>query len=148
MAWVEIPHGQKLNNLSFIAVSDTGMLLRKNGEVVPSSYRQKISCGGKFVRVYQLIADHFLVSARRPDQTQVDHVTHNPEDMNINDVRNLRWCTCKENNNFVEHRETLSCSKKGCRTWNKGLTGIEYVKHFKNGVNNQYTKGVKLCGQL
>ena len=138
MQWVEIPHGNKLNGLTFIAVSDTGMLLRKNGEVVPSTYRHLVS-GNR--RIYRIIADNFLVTVRRPDQVCVDHITHSPVGMNINDVRNLRWCTDKENRGFPEAVENNSVSHRGQTPWNKGLTGADYVKHFKDGVKNQYTKG-------
>lgn len=140
MEWVKIPHGEKAKGTTFVAVSDTGLLMRKNGEVVESTYRQKIRING-FQRVYQIIADNFLVTVRRLDQTHIDHGTHNPVGMNINDVRNLRWCTAAENNKFAEHCENMSNSKKGRPTWNKGLSGKDYTKHFKNGVKNQYTKG-------
>ena len=161
MEWVKIPHGEKAKGTTFVAVSDTGLLMRKNGDVVESTYRQKIRLNG-FQRVYQFIADNFLVTVRRPDQTHIDHGTHNPVGMNINDVRNLRWCTAAENNRFDEHRSNLSNAKKGHvawnkgikmespsplkgrkrgSSWNKGLSGEDYTKHFKNGVKNQYTKG-------
>ena len=157
MQWVEIPHGKKCNELTFIAVSDTGMLRRKNGEIVPSTYRHIIS-GNR--RIYRIIADNFLVTVRRPDQVCIDHITHNPVGMNINDVRNLRYCTQKENRSYPEAIENNSRSHLGQRAWNKslsgneytqhyktgsvwnkGLTGVDYVKHFKDGVKNQYTKG-------
>lgn len=157
MQWVEIPHVRKTKGSTFIAVSDTGMLLRKNGEIVPSTYRQ---CVSENRRIYRIIANNFLITVRRPDQVQIDHITHNPVGMNINDVRNLRWCSEKENHGFVEARENNSKSHKGQiawnrglsgteytqhyksgSIWNKGLTGLEYVKHYKEGVKNQYTKG-------
>ena len=157
MQWVEIPHGRKTKGATFVAVSDTGMLLRKNGEIVPSTYRQCVS-GNR--RIYRIIADNFLVTVRRPDQVQIDHITHKPGGMNINDVRNMRWCTQKENRNFPEAIENNSKSHKGKApwnsglsgteytrhfrsesVWNKGLTGLDYVKHYKDGVKNQYTKG-------
>jgi hypothetical protein len=48
-----------------------------------------------------------------PDQNQIDHITHNPTEYNVNDVRNLRWCTQAENLNFDEARKNMSQSKSG-----------------------------------
>lgn len=43
------------------------------------------------------------------------------------------------NNNFEESRMRQSASHKGKPTWNKGMSGADYTKHFKNGIKNQFT---------
>lgn len=35
----------------------------------------------------------------------------------------------------------ISESLKRKSPWNKGVNGEEYLKHFKNGINNQFTIG-------
>ena len=147
---------------TIIAISETGMCLLKNGTIRESSYRDTVRVNGKLTRIYRIIADVFLVTVKKKDQIQVDHITHEPVGMNINDVRNLRWCTNYENNNFEEHRENLKKAnidrnetwrkklseshkgkpawnkgKKGLQTaWNKGLSGEEYLSHFKSRTFN------------
>lgn len=136
---------------TIIAVSETGMCLLKNGTIRESRYRDCVRVNGDKIRIYRLIAAAFLQTVKRGDQTDIDHITHNPKNFNINDVRNLRWCSKVENCQFDEHRINLSNAKKGKPTWNKGkvgcqqawnkgLSGVEYIAHFKLGkVSNQYT---------
>ena len=62
----------------------------------------------KLVKVYRLMAETFIEKTEediRLGRNVVDHITHNTVDMNINDVRNLRWCTKVENDNFPEAHE-------------------------------------------
>lgn len=94
------------------AISNKGNLMRTSGKIEPLSYRKKVYFNGKCHRAYRLIADYFLVTVKRPDQTSIDHISHSPEGMNINDVRNLRWCNQKENCNFDEALENMSKASK------------------------------------
>lgn len=52
--------------------------------------------------------------------------------MNINDVRNLRWCTQMENNSFEEH----------CHNLSKAKTGKPRSEETKNKISES-TKGEK-----
>lgn len=113
---------------AIIGISDTGMLLLYNGSIRESNYRDTINVKGKRIRIYKIIADNFLQTVRRPEQLEIDHVTHKPVGMNINDVRNLRWCTHRENMGFIEHRTNLSNAKKGRPAWNKGHRHTEESK--------------------
>lgn len=142
MAWIDVPYNKYCYGRTIIAYSDTGLIKRLDGTIEESNYRTRI-CGE---RIYRLIATNFLISVHSKEQSFIDHISHNPVGMNINDVRNLRWCTIKENNNFDEARENKSKSKKGHKAWNKGLTGKNYTNHYKNGIKNQFTGGIK-CGQ-
>lgn len=156
--WIYISHGMVKPN-SVVAISNTGLLKRANGEITPSELRRShVRIDGKHVRVHRIIAEHFLIGPKRPEQTFVDHITHNPVGMNVNDVRNLRWCTIMENNNFDEAKSNqrraqrnrspewckrISEAKKGSTPWNKGLKGgtawnkgihgEAYLSHFKDG---------------
>ena len=141
--WISISHSKYANRKTIVAVSNLGRIKRLDGTIEESKYRTRLS-GGR--RIYHIIADNFLITVHSKEQKYIDHITHNPIGMNLNDVRNLRWCTIKENNNFEECRMNKSKSKKGQPSWNKGLTGKDYTKHYKNGIKNQYTGGI-VCGQ-
>lgn len=132
--WINIDHKTTKGRV-IVAVSNKGRIKLSNGTIEESKYLTRIN--GE--RIYRFIAKNFLTTVRRPEQIYIDHISHNPVSININDVRNLRWCTIKENNNFAEARNKNSESHKGKPTWNKGMSGAEYTKHYKNGVKNQYT---------
>lgn len=154
------------NNTSYrgdtiVEVSNYGRLKLKSGEIRDSYYRQVMRYEGKSTKVHIVIAKLFIPKTDediRLGRNCIDHKTHNPIGININDVRNLRWCTYKENNNFeegklnkhkphkittqgkyvrsLETRKKNSHSNLGRIPWNKGLTGTEYVSHYPNGVKN------------
>ena len=154
------------NNTSYrgdtiVEVSNYGRLKLKSGEIRDSYYRQVMRYEGKSTKVHIVIAKLFMPKTDediRLGRNCIDHITHNPEGININDIRNLRWCTYKENNNFdegklnkhkphkittqgkyvrsLETRKKNSQSNLGRIPWNKGLTGTEYASHYPNGVKN------------
>lgn len=156
--WKEIKH-KKYKQDTIVAVSNFGKLKLHNGEIVESKYRQHIRYNGKHMKIHRLIALLFIPKTQEDiinNRDIIDHITHEPKNMNINDVRNLRWCTTLENNNFkeaIENKrisfkkrskewsENISKGRKGIVPWNKGVNGEEYLKHFKNGINNQFTIG-------
>lgn len=75
----------------------------------PSKYDDNV-CLSKTdkVKVYKLMAETFIQKTEEDiklGRNVVDHITHNPVNMNINDVRNLRWCTKYENDHFPEAHE-------------------------------------------
>lgn len=157
---------KSINNTSYrgdtiVEVSNYGRLKLKSGEIRDSYYRQVMRYEGKTTKVHIVIAKLFMPKTDediRLGRNCIDHKTHNPIGININDVRNLRWCTYKENNNFEEGKlnkhkphkittqgkyvrslETIkknSQSNLGRIPWNKGLTGTEYASHYPNGVKN------------
>jgi hypothetical protein len=169
--WIEIKHKRKKPN-TIVAVSNTGCVKRYSGEITVSTLRESmIRYKGKQMRLHRLIATLFIPKTQediRLGRDCVDHITHNPTDMNINDVRNLRWCTTKENNNFEEAisnkrgikrteetknklrnrviteewRRKNSESHKGKTPWNKGLRGTAVTKHYKGKeIDNQSVQG-------
>ena len=136
--WIEIEQKSNKPN-AIVAVSNTGCVKRYNGEITVTTLRDSIiRYKGKQIRLHRLIAMLFIPKTEediRLNRNAVDHKTHNPIGMNINDVRNLRWCTIKENNNFDEAKskkkiaqnnrspewcKNISESRKGIVPWNKG----------------------------
>ena len=142
--WLNLTDDLSGKSDRIIAISNTGLMKRLNGRIDAIPYRQRIRYFGKLIRAYRLIAMCFLTTCKRQDQQDIDHITHNPVGMNINDVRNLRWCTKAENCQFNEHclnlsnakkgKPTWNKGKKGCQiAWNKGLHGAKYLEHYKLG---------------
>ena len=150
MKWLELKLESKKPD-RIVAITDTGLMKRHNGVIEPIPYRQNITLNGKKVRAYRILAENFLPKTEEDiklGRDCIDHITHNPTDMNINDIRNMRWCTYKENNNFDEAKQRkavsfanrnedwcrrISESLKGKPSWNKGLHGGEYLSHYKLG---------------
>lgn len=103
--WFELERSSySYSHNTVIAVSNTGLLKRLNGsiEVIPLRMMIHKNPG---IYLSRLIAEKFLPKSEEDialGRDIVDHITHNPIGMNINDVRNLRWCTQKENVNFKE----------------------------------------------
>ena len=109
--WINIRHKYKFTKgRCIIAISNKGRIKMSNGTIEESKYRTRLSGG---IRLSHIIAENFLITVRRKEQIYIDHISHNPVGMNINDVRNLRWCTIKENNSFEEARKNKSESRKG-----------------------------------
>lgn len=169
--WIEIQHKNYKPN-SIVAVSNTGKVKHYDGTVKETTRRMSmIRYNGKQLRLHRLIAMLFIPKTEEDiklGRDVVDHITHKPHDMNINDVRNLRWCTTKENNNFEEAlnnkrglkrteetknklrnrviteewRRKNSESHKGKTPWNKGLRGTAVTKHYKEKeIDNQSVQG-------
>lgn len=169
--WIEIKHQRKKPN-SIVAVSNTGCIRRENGEIEVADIRNStMRFNGKHCRIHRIIATLFIPKTEEDvklGRNTVDHIKHNPIGMNVNDVRNLRWCTQKENNNFEEAitnkrgrvcseetknklrnrkiteewRRKISESHKGKTPWNKGLRGTALTKHYKdNKIENQPVQG-------
>ena len=103
--------GNKNLNKAIIAVSNRGRIRRKDGTVQFSTYKQQVDINGVSERIYRYIANNFIQKTEedvRLGRNEVDHITHYPQGVNINDVRNLRWCTHAENMRFPEARESQS----------------------------------------
>lgn len=118
--WIEFELN-KNNHMqtAIVAVSNKGNMKRRNGVIEPIPLRQVIVINSKHYVVSRLLAEHFIPKTEEDTalgRNVVDHITHNPIGMNINDVRNLRWCTQKENCNFDECINNM----KGREAWNKG----------------------------
>ena len=103
---------------TIVAISNTGLKKYKNGIIKAISLRDIMYYNNKQVRIYRILAEHFIPKTEEDialGRNQVDHITHNPSDMNVNDIRNLRWCTGKENHRYPEARSNKSKSHIGQR---------------------------------
>lgn len=110
--WVDIPRVQNQKN-AIIAISNTGKYRKLDGTIGVLKIRKRVMYCSKYQPCSRIIAESFLITVRRPDQTYIDHITDTPKDYNVNDVRNLRWCTNKENCNFEEARANNSKAHLG-----------------------------------
>ena len=129
--WVETGNNKQYN--SVVAISNTGLLKTKSGEIRESKYRETITLNGKKRRVHQFIAQHFIPKTEediRLNRNCIDHITHNPVGLNINDVRNMRWCTQKENSGFEEARRHRSESLKGKKLEPRSEFGRKFLEHY------------------
>lgn len=157
--WKAIPHKKVVNkNTQIIAISNCGRLMRENGKIDIIKLRQYIMFEGKQTKIYRLLMLFFKPKSEDDiinGRNAVDHITHNPKDMYINDIRNLRWCTIKENANFNEAKEhykemcklrveqSIETRKKRA---NKliGKSKSEFGKLF----SAKYNKDISLCYDL
>lgn len=121
--WISTFSTNKKDPKTIIAISNKGRIIRKNGTIENTFYMQQFNYNGKRITIHHFIADHFIPKTEDDIMKQrncIDHITHHPVDMNINDIRNMRWCTHKENCNFNERTEKISKSKKGKPSPRKG----------------------------
>lgn len=111
----------------------------KNGEIKEIPLRRAVYIDGKLTLIYRILAEIFIPN---PDNKPcVDHKTHDRAkiDYLLNDIRNLRWCTYKENNNFDEGLENKrnvklgkTLSEEHKRHISEAVKGQEYLKYWKD----------------
>lgn len=113
--WINIPINKHNHSLTaIVAISNLGNMKRRNGIIEPSPLRQSI--GKPMKLVSRILAEHFIPKTEEDiaiGRNCVDHITHHPKDMNVNDIRNLRWCTKGENGRFEEARNNHSKAQRG-----------------------------------
>lgn len=129
--WIETGNVSNYNK-TIVAVSNKGRILTKEGEVRDSKYREQVTINGEQIRIYVFIANNFIPKTEEDiklGRNVIDHKTHEPDRMNINDVRNLRWCTNKENSNFDEARKHFSEGHTGLR-YPRTEFGRKFYEHY------------------
>lgn len=102
--WIDL-NRNIIQKKTILAISNKGNMKLGSGEIKPIPLRQCITYNGKLIRLYRIIAEYFIPKSEEDitlNRNYIDHITHHPINMNINDVRNMRWCTQKENCNFEE----------------------------------------------
>lgn len=142
--WIDIPINNKNRcHRAIIAISNLGNMKRRNGVIEPIPLRQSI--GKPMKLLYRILAEYFLPKTEEDialGRNCIDHITHNPVDMNVNDVRNLRWCTKGENSRFKESRNNHSAaqtgklkgrklSKERCKQISESMKGMHW---YNNGI--------------
>lgn len=138
--WLEVPRVQKQKK-AIIAISNTGKYRRGDGSEGILGLRQKVLYEGKQVHCSHIIAEHFLITVKRLDQIFIDHISHTPTEYNIDDVRNLRWCTKSENCNFEEAKEHYSIANSGDKNPMYGRTGERSSMYGRTGDKSPTWKG-------
>lgn len=97
--------GKHISKKTVIAISNCGRCMLANGEITIAELRKSICYNGRNKTLSSILAELFIPKSEDDiikNRNIVDHITHNPSNMHVNDVRNLRWCTKKENSNFEE----------------------------------------------
>lgn len=143
------------NSRFITAISNTGKYRKSDGTVGCLRLRQQLKYEDRRIECYRIIAEHFLITVKRPDQNQIDHITHNPKEYNVNDVRNLRWCNNKENHNFEEAKQSVSGKNNpmygmtGEKAPMYGIRGNKHPMYGRTGENSANWKGcnVTLSGE-
>lgn len=128
---------------TIIAISDEGYIMRKSGVIEHSKYMHRLCFNNKLVSIHQVIAENFLPKTEEDialGRNQIDHITHNPVGMNVNDVRNLRWCTQKENCNFDECKLNHSIKSKDKPRSEFGKLYIDKYGYSNNIDHAQYLR--------
>lgn len=135
--WINLDNDAQRGD-TVIAVSNTGLMKCKNGKIKEIPLRRAIYVNGKLIFIYRILAKAFIPN---PDNKPfVDHITHDRTkiDYPLNDIRNLRWCTNKENCNFEEAIENKRNAKLGTtlteehkNNISKSLKGKDYLKYWQ-----------------
>ena len=140
--WIDL-NREIIQQKTIIAVSNMGNMKLGSGIIKPIPLRQLMTYNGKLIRIYRFIAEHFIPKSEEDiklNRNYVDHITHNPIGININDIRNLRWCTQKENCNFEESRSKASEASKGKHI---GELNPFYCKHHNEETRKLISERTK-----
>jgi len=137
--WIILREVARMDHI--VAISNRGNVRYGSGDVQPAKMYARVKLNGKVISVANLIAERFIGKTDedvRLGRNTVDHITHNPENMLVNDVRNLRWCTRKENSNFPEAKRNMHVGVYG-----KGKTefGKWFLENFPGDLHenmNEY----------
>lgn len=156
--WFKINH-KRHKETTVIAISNCGRMKRNNGVVEDIPLGQRTNHNGESLHCYIFLLEHFkpqTLEDKLLGRYYVDHRSHSPIGMNINDIRNLRWCTQLENNRFEERRHNISKTMKGGTLSEehkkkigaaiKGRKHSSETRHKMSlaKIGNQFNKGRKL----
>lgn len=148
--WISTRNNAEQCNV-IIAVSNCGRIMRKNGKIEIASFGQRVSVGEKRSRMYlyRFLANNFIVKTEEDILKQrnvIDHITHAPDNMYVNDVRNLRWCTHRENCNFPEAKANMTAAQKGRKLseetkakMSAAKKGCKGRRWYNNGIRSVLT---------
>lgn len=142
--WIETGNKAR-DGKTIIKVSNTGWIWRQNGRKEESTYAQMVRINGKMTFIHRFLAEHFIQKTdedRALGRNNIDHITHYPIGININDIRNLRWSTQKENCNFDECKDNKRKNKNKLNkpTSEFGKKYFEYFGYSKSENPKQYQR--------
>jgi hypothetical protein len=75
------------------AVSNLGRIIKYN-KIIETTSRRTIHIDGKKISVNRFVADHFLITVKRPDQSRIKIIDANAD--NVNNVTNLKYASAAE----------------------------------------------------
>jgi len=129
--WIYLPGDRKY--AKYIAISNLGHLMKKNGEVVNLRRRSiMISVDKKLFRLSNFVLDNFLVTVKRPDQVIAHVIDRNA--LNVFSVENLKYVSKAELSEDSVFKERVS--KASSNQWKDQL----YVEKWRNSINETYSK--------
>lgn len=135
--WINLEHTSNHAH-DIIAISNTGLIKHRNGIIEIAKLRSHTRVNGKDKYISIILAEHFIPKTEEDialERNYVDHITHNPSDMNVNNIRNLRWCTRLENDNFTEAKLNKSIAKKNKKHSEEHKRKIsESMKRYRESI--------------
>lgn len=150
--WVSVRESKRMCHI--VAISNLGNVMYGDGRVKNTTMYGHCKLAEGQIQFSQLIAQYFVPKSNEDvlqNRNCIDHITHNPIGMNVNDFRNLRWCTSKENSNFSEARHNMS---QGTRLKPRSVFGRWFIERFPDGHANHvneyayYHRKYKESGEL
>lgn len=145
--WIKLNNKAKKPN-AIVEVSNLGNVKQLNG-VIRVATRYEYCCHNlKHYKVSHIVMETWCPKTAEDislGRNEVDHISYTPDGINQNDVRNLRWCTHKENTTFKEHIENLKIARNKRPAYtdeqkekisrNSAMPAIaaEYKEYKKNG---------------
>lgn len=112
--WFELRADAKRNEIA--SISNLGRVRYGDGEISVARMYGSIMLDRVRTQFSHIIASKWVPKTDediRLGRNFVDHITHTPHGFNINDFRNLRWCTHLENISFSEAKENHAKGVKG-----------------------------------
>ena len=150
--WLHIRDTKRRNYITDL--SNFGNVKYGDGSVCASTMYQRVRVNWKTIPISHIVAENFVPKTSEDiamARNLVDHKTHAPTDINVNDFRNLRWCTHKENSNFDECKRNMHLGMRGkARSeFGKWFNSI-YPDGCTNHVNEYayYFRRYRLTGTL
>ena len=145
--WIKLNNRAKKPN-AIVEISNYGNVKQLNGLSRPATRYEYCCHNQKHYKVAHLVMETWHPKTDEDialGRNEVDHISYTPDNINQNDVRNLRWCTHKENTTFPEHianlvkarktRPAYSKEQKEKISQNSAMPAIsaEYKEYRKNG---------------
>lgn len=137
--WVSIRESKRMRHI--VAISNLGNVMYGDGRVKNAPMYGHCKLAEGQIQFSHLIAKYFVPKTNEDvlqHRNCIDHITHNPIGMNVNDFRNLRWCTSKENSNFHEAKTNMIAGMTGVPKTDFGRLFLPLITGKVRGRNMNY----------